>query len=241
MKAFKEQGYFWWPEKKDEKFFGFLEYDPIKGGSLKIVHTDIIDDKIKDQKARLKKANDLIKQFGSTHKIILGCRRKDNRGATWTLYNCNGYKGDNTSFFYIEKIFSNNLFSSEDRIKYKMLALYLPMLEFWVKENIIKLPFNEYHNGKEGYGVHVLPKKTILSKVRNNLTIKFCISTNYKKGNVYCNIQKKPYFLLNYTKNTHIDEIERDLNHLKNFISLATSEPVFLEKIALPSYSRIAL
>jgi hypothetical protein len=100
MKPFYEEGYFWWPDRPDEKYIGFLEFDPINGGSLKINHGYFVADN-----DTLENKNRKIKQFSSYHKIILGSKRIDGSGASWTLYNCSGYGGDISSIFYIEKIF----------------------------------------------------------------------------------------------------------------------------------------
>jgi hypothetical protein len=123
------------------------------------------------------------------------------------------------------------LFESEDKIEYQYLTLTLPLLEYWVKRDIIKLEHNQYYKGVEGYSVNVLPKETFSAKVKSNLTVKFCISTDYSVCNEYAKIHKKPYFLLDYKSKIQHDEIEKDLNHIRDFICLATSEPVYLDTI----------
>ena len=230
MEAYEVLGFFSFPDNPDVDYAGILNFDPIKGGFLKIIHGCVVDLDIIDEKERVMRANKEYDQFDNNHKIILGVAKN----TEFTLLNCESRYADinGVTQFKIDYILKDNHYDVADEIKFDKVSLYMPLLEFWVEKDIITKTGSEYHKGKNGFGFNVKPKETLSAKISKNLTIKFCVSANYSLvTNEYGKINKKPYFLLNYSEKVSLFDIEKDLYCLQDFISFATMKPIYIDMI----------
>lgn len=220
MKSFNEEGFFWWPENARKKYVGFLEFDPIKGGTLTIVHGEYYNSGSIDY------VNKMLRHFDSDHKIILGARKKNKSGANWTLYNCISWSsGDLTTVFRIEQVITGSLFKSFDQIKINELYLSISHLEYWVKSGY-------FTNNDARVISDKIPKSK--SKLRSDYLLEFMIATRGFNSNEERSERKHPLFIQKYS-NDKIDfkQVEDDYYHILNFITFALDSPVYFTDITI--------
>jgi len=208
------KGYWWLPDKPQEKIVGTLKIAPNGKATLELTgsFTDIghINKMLKP---------DIILGFSSDGKQI-------------TLYKCietrknASIPGFPISLFKVGEVFIGAHFNKADDIKFKKLFVHFIHLDDWV--NFFIFEVNE-KNGKEitiksKLGLFDLPG--VEANV-NGYKISIKIQTITYAGQKEIRINQKTFLTIEHEEEVPLGEYWRMVYHIQNFLSLAMNFPVY--------------
>lgn len=218
--SFELKGYWWLPEKPDQKIAGIFKYNPDK------------------MELSLMGAFSEIKDMGmpKEYEIILGATPQ---GDLVTLRKCyqSSYTfsapGYPTEIFFVLESYIGYNFTNPDEIKFKRITLNLSNLDEWVGISSFKTDYSEYEKSKTVSIKYTHPNEM---KFKINEQMHLIIGFGYTLGSTSTHqmsrgiIQTTAIIIESKTEIPFTDFLKA-IHDLKNFLSLAMLEPVYELKV----------
>jgi len=223
MNSFEYSGFWWLPSNPEDQVAGNLKFSNKTGFSLELIGSF---------------SNFDVVSFYQEEKypIILGIVTNK----LITLYNCYqknyhiSYPGFTTQILGARLAFIGHHFNNKEEIRFKKIEVdftYLKDLSPLVHEfNVEDMP----ENFKDNYSIYTKSfaiKNDIKASItKGDIYIKQCIDSETKKSII--NINKSALIEIKLKQLFTLDEILKEyINPLKNFITLISNQPNFIEKL----------
>lgn len=209
MESFESNGEFWFPRDRTKKYAGILKFNPIDGGCLEI---------FKDLEAKRYVSNE-------KHDIVLALINR----TAFTLVDCrqNGfYSASVSTIFDVEYIIKGMHFDSLDAFKIKAIQFDIKYLNSWININMFNL--------EKADNINIYPEINYNANINDSTKLTMCVYTNDNYDDDKLILEKKAYFSLIFSTEKKYKEIEWIIYHLRDFIGLTTSQPVYINDVIIP-------
>jgi hypothetical protein len=219
MKDFEIYGFWWLPNKKDEKWAGALKYDKITGARLNLIHGQL--------------NADTINMFEENIPIINGLANN----AEFTLINCEPSVKrtfDVFTTYKVNEVVKGNIFDSVEEIESSTFYIELTFLEEWLNQKTFKKRKNPNLKEKTDYSEIILdinPDRTFKFELDEDIEIEIHPSFKYNYSFKEFCLSKYSDLQINCKYSQKIEEVMQYINHIINFICFATQRKVFSERI----------
>ncbi|MEA5576763.1 HEPN domain-containing protein [Anabaena sp. UHCC 0451] len=214
FEEFEERGEWWLPDNPDKKVFGTLKFNPNSGAVL-----DLISSFIDIQSERQPALYTLILGKVSTGKII-------------TLYQCSYFRsslnisissGFGTCQFYVYKVFTGFHFQEESDIKFKSLIVYYSYLNEWSQMGLPNIELSQ-----EEFSIKYKRRELIEPvNIKQDWQVFMELYADYDWDKLDININKQVNIVIESDEEKSLQEYEKVMRHIQNFLSLCVTKPVY--------------
>ena len=214
FEEFEERGEWWLPNNPEKKVFGTIKFNPNTGAVLDLI-SSFIDIKSERQPARYT----LILGRVSTGKII-------------SLYQCSYFhsslnisisSGFGTCQFYIYKIFIGFHFQEESDIKFKSLIVHYSYLNEWSQMGLPNIELSQ-----EEFSIKYKRRELIEPVViKHDWQVFMELYADYDWDKLDININKQVNMVIESDEEKSLQEYEKVMRHIQNFLSLCITKPVY--------------
>jgi hypothetical protein len=161
--------------------------------------------------------------------LILG---HSTEGDTITLYGCIqinfslGTEGVRTTTFYVSAVLIGVHFQSPEKLAFRRFAVTYPQLDYWFGTSGVHVEFPDTHT------LTITKKSSFLVSAEcgsTKISPGFLFTTHYGRDEV--SVKYVPDFVVEMTNEVPLKQSLKLLHHLRNFLALAVSHPVYPDSI----------
>jgi len=213
---FELKGIWWFPDNPEETFFGTLIFNPYKGAFLELL----------DFHKKLKI------DVPTEKEIILGISSDGNKITLHGCYCYNNNKYFTTYHFSSYIIFIGAHFHKTEDIKFKNITVHYSYLDEWF--NISGFHIDDSKIKDPNMNEIIIKYKTLESVnifLNNNYKLTLYVTEYTDNERTQVNIKRKTFINIEFNQEESIANIFIILRGIRNFLSFALSEKVYLISI----------